>query len=289
LHFLSESLSVRQKANNLVEYSSRLSLTSQADNLGIARQSLYYQPVPVNQQEIDIKNQIDEIYTKWPFYGYRKITNELAKIRKEATNHKRVSRYMREMGLQAIYPGPKTSIPNSQHKIFPYLLRNITAKFPNHIWGTNITYIRMPRGFVYLVAFMDWFSRFVLSWQISISLEDDFVIQAAQEALSRYGNPDYSNQDQGSQFTSNDYIAVWDQDHTKISMDGRGRCMDNIFTERLWRSLKYEEVYLKSYENPAEAVAQIGAYFEFYNYQRSHQSLGYKTPADVYFTERNVS
>lgn len=286
---MTNHLSVGQKVASFVSNDSDLSLTQQAKNLGIARQSLYYQPAPISQEEIDIKNQIDEIYTKWPFYGYRKITNELVKTRKEAINHKRVARYMREMGLQAIYPGPKTSVPNSQHQIFPYLLRNITAGYPNHIWGTDITYIRMPHGFVYLVAFLDWFSRFVLSWQISISLEDEFVIQAAKQALNQFGNPVYSNQDQGSQFTSNDYIAVWDQDHTKISMDGRGRCMDNIFTERLWRSLKYEEVYLKSYETPAEARAQIGAYFEFYNYQRSHQSLGYKTPADVYFKERNVS
>lgn len=286
---LSKQLSAREKAQTLVDPVNKLSLSRQANNLGIARQSLYYKPVPVDPKELEIKHQIDEIYTKWPFYGYRKTTNELVKVRKEAINHKRVSRYMREMGLQAIYPGPKTSMPNSQHKIFPYLLRNITANYPNHIWGTDITYIRMPQGFVYLVAFLDWFSRFVLSWQISISLEDEFVIKAAKQALKEYGNPEYSNQDQGSQFTSNDYIAVWDQDHTKISMDGRGRCMDNIFTERLWRSLKYEEVYLKSYETPAEAVTQIGAYFEFYNYHRSHQSLGYKTPADVYFTERNVS
>jgi putative transposase len=180
---------------------------------------MYYQPVPINQEEIDIKNQIDEIYTKCPFYGYRKITHELRKLRKEAVNHKRVARYMKEMGLQAICPGQKTSTPNHQHQIFPYLLRNITASYPNHIWGTDITYIRMPHGFVYLVAFLDWFSRFVLSWKISISLEDEFVIKAAQNALKKYGNPEYSNQDQGSQFTSNDYIAVWNQELTKISMD----------------------------------------------------------------------
>lgn len=286
---MTDQLSVRQKINNLADQSSQYTLAQQAEWLGVSRRSLYYQPMPISQEEIDIKNQIDAIYTKHPFYGYRKITHELVKLRKEAINHKRVARYMREMGLQAIYPGPKTSIPNHQHQIFPYLLRNITAGYPNHIWGTDITYIRMPKGFVYLAVFMDWFSRFVLSWQISISLEDDFVIRAAQDALRQYGNPTYSNQDQGSQFTSSDYISVWDQDQTKISMDGRGRCMDNIFTERLWRSVKYEEVYLKSYETPAEALANIGAYFEFYNYQRSHQSLGYKTPADVYFNERNVS
>lgn len=273
----------------MVTPSTGISLTKQARYLGISRQSLYYKPVPISQEEIEIKHQIDEIYTKWPFYGYRKVTHELKKLRKEAVNHKRVARYMREMGLQAVYPGPKTSVPNSKHQVFPYLLKNITASHPNHIWGTDITYIRMPHGFVYLVAFLDWFSRFVLSWQLSISLDNTFVIEAAERALKQYGNPEYSNQNQGVQFTSKEYIDVWDQTQTKISMDGRGRCMDNIFTERLWRSLKYEEVYLKSYQSPAEAAANIGAYFEFYNYQRSHQSLGYKTPADVYFKERNVS
>jgi len=286
---LSEPLSVREKVHALIDPVCQLSLSWQAKQLDIARQSLYYQPASISQKEIEIKHQIDEIYTRCPFYGYRKITHELTKLRKEAINHKRVARYMREMGLQAVCPGPKTSVPNSQHKVFPYLLGNITASHPNHIWGTDITYIRMPRGFVYLVAFMDWYSRFVLSWEVSLSLEDAFVICAAQRALDQYGNPEYNNQDQGSQFTSRDYIAVWDQEHTKIGMDGRGRCMDNIFTERLWRSLKYEEVYLKSYETPTEAVANIGNYFEFYNYQRSHQSLGYKTPADVYFNERIIS
>lgn len=286
---MNNNLSVRQKVTNLVKNNSQLNLTQQARLLGISRQSLYYQPVPVSQEEVEIKNQIDEIYTKCPFYGYRKITLELIKIRKETINHKRVARYMREMGLQAVYQKPNTSKPNFEHQIFPYLLKNKPATHSNHIWGTDITYIRMPKGFVYLVAFLDWFSRFVLSWQISITLDDEFVIEAAKQALQQYGNPEYSNQDQGSQFTSKDYIAVWDQDHTKISMDGRGRCMDNIFTERLWRSLKYEEVYLKSYETPAKAITNIGAYFEFYNYQRSHQSLGYKTPADVYFNERIIS
>ncbi len=280
---MTKSLSVRQKVSTLVDTQSNLSLQSQAHSLGIARQSLYYQPVPTSQKELEIKHQIDEIYTKCPFYGYRKITHELTSLRNEAINHKRVARYMQEMGLQAVYPGPKTSMPNREHQIFPYLLKGVIAEYPNHIWGTDITYIRMPKGFVYLVAFLDWFSRFVLSWEVSISLEDEFVITAANQALKQYGNPEYSNQDQGSQFTSDDYIAIWDQDKTKISMDGRGRCMDNIFTERLWRTVKYEEIYLKSYESPAEAVANIGAYFKFYNYERSHQALGYKTPADAYF------
>lgn len=286
---MSKDWSVSQKVTNLVSFKSQLNLTQQAELLDVSRQSLYYQPAPVSQEEIEIKNQIDEIYTKYPFYGYRKITHELVMLRKELINHKCVSKYMGEMGLRAVYQKPNTSTPNLEHQIFPYLLRDKPATHPNHIWGTDITYIRMPRGFVYLVAFLDWFSRFVLSWKISTTLEDEFVIEAAKQALQQYGNPEYSNQDQGSQFTSKNYIATWDQDYTKISMDGRGRCMDNIFTERLWRTVKYEEVYLKSYETPAEAVTNIESYFEFYNYQRSHQSLGYKTPADVYFNERNIS
>lgn len=289
LSFLISDWPVRQKVSSLVDVDNKLPLTAQANNLGFSRQSLYYQPVSINLKELEIKHQIDETYTGYPFYGIRKITHELTQLRKEAVNHKRVAKYMREMGLEAIYQKPNTNKPNVEHLIFPYLLRGKTASHPNHIWGTDITYIRMPKGFVYLVAFLDWFSRFVLSWEVSITLEDEFVIQAASRAINQYGNPDYSNQDQGSQFTSKAYISVWDQKHTQISMDGRGRCMDNIFTERLWRTVKYEEVYLKSYQSPAEAVANIGSYFEFYNYQRSHQSLGYKTPADVYFKERNGS
>lgn len=264
-------------------------LSQQAQYLGISRQSLYYQPTPVCAKELEIKHQIDEIYTRWPFYGVRKITHELIQLRKEAINHKRVARYMREMGLQAVCPKPNLSKNTKVHPVFPYLLRDAAAGYPNHVWGTDITYIRMPQGFVYLVAFLDWFSRFVLSWKISLTLECQFVIDAAREAITRFGNPGISNSDQGVQFTSVDYLSVWDQDCTQISMDGRGRCMDNIFTERLWRSVKYEEVYLKSYATPAEAAQSISDYFEFYNYQRIHQSLNYKTPADVYFTERNGS
>lgn len=178
---MSSSWSVRHKIDDLVDLQSQLSLAEQANALGFSRQSLYYQPVSIGQEEVRIKNQIDEIYTKHPFYGIRKIANELRNSRKEAINHKRVARYMREMGLQAIYPGPKTSMPNHEHVVFPYLLGNIQASHPNHIWGTDITYIRMPRGFVYLVAFLDWFSRFVLSWRVSITLEDEFVIEAAKQ------------------------------------------------------------------------------------------------------------
>lgn len=260
-----------------------LPVSRQAELLGIARQSVYYTPVPVSSKELEIKHQIDEIYTKYPFYGVRKMTVAVSEQRKEAVNHKRIQAYMREMGIQAIYPGPNLSKKSYQHPTFPYLLRNVVAVRPNHIWGTDITYIRMKNGFVYLVAFMDWFSRFVLSWRIATTLDIDFVLEAGSEALERYGNPEFENSDQGSHFTSHQYIDLWDQEKTQISMDGRGRCMDNIFTERLWRTVKYEEVYLKSYEYVSEAIDQIGAYFEFYNYQRYHQSLAYRTPADIYF------
>jgi len=261
-----------------------LPISAQANLLGIARQSVYYQPVPVSAKELEIKNLIDVIYTKHPFFGVRKMTVAVRDERKEAVNHKRIHAYMREMGLQAIFPGPNTSKKGKQHPTFPYLLRNVVADHPNHIWGTDITYIRMKNGFVYLVAFLDWFSRFVLSWRIATTLDIDFVLEAGREALEKYGNPDYENSDQGSDFTSQQYIDLWNQDKTKISMDGRGRCMGNIFTERLWRTLKYEEVYLKSYDYVSDAIEQIGAFMEFYNYKRPHQSLAYKTPAGIYFT-----
>jgi len=286
---LIDGYSVQEKITNLIDQKSKLSLTDQAKIIGVSRSSLYYQPMPVSQKELEIKNQIDMIYTKWPFYGVRKITKEIRHMRKEAVNHKRIARYMKEMGLHPIYPGPKTSISHPVHKKYPYLLKGVVASYPNHIWGTDITYIRMDRGFVYLVAFLDWYSRFVLSWMISLSLNGAFVIDALTQALEKYGDPDYSNQDQGCQFTSEKYLSTWNQNKTKISMDGRGRCMDNIFTERLWRSLKYEEVYLKSYQTPAEAIANIDAYFKFYNYERKHQSLGYLTPSEVYFNERIIS
>lgn len=260
-----------------------LPISTQTNLLGIARQSVYYQPVPVSEKELAIKNQIDVIYTKHPFFGVRKMTVAVSEERKEAVNHKRIQAYMNEMGLQAICPKPNLSKNDKQHPVFPYLLKNVVADHPNHIWGTDITYIRMKNGFVYLVAFLDWFSRFVVSWRIATTLDIAFVLEAGREALKRYGNPEFENSDQGSHFTSPQYIGLWDQDTTKISMDGRGRCMDNIFTERLWRTVKYEEVYLKSYEYVSEAMDQIDAFFQFYNYERPHQSLRYQTPAGIYF------
>ena len=266
-----------------------LPLSTQVQLLGVSRSSLYYQPVPVSVEELAIKNLIDEIYTAHPIYGVRKMTVVINQKRKEVVNHKRIARYMGEMGLQAIFPGPNTSKPHPTHPVYPYLLKGVTASYNNHIWGTDITYIRLKNGFVYLVAFLDWFSRYVLSWTISNTLDIEFVLEAAGEARNRYGNPEIENSDQGIHFTSQRYLDGWDLEKTRISMDGRGRCMDNIFTERLWRTIKWEEVYLKSYENVTEAVSGIGNFIQFYNWERPHQSLDYKTPADIYLSGRNGS
>lgn len=286
---MESEIAVRELVGGIDRLGLILPISRQAELLGIARQSVYYHPTPVSAKELEIKNQIDVIYTKRPYFGAPRITLELVKLRKEAVNHKRVARYMAEMGLQGVTPKPNLSRSDKAHPTFPYLIKNVVASHPNHIWGTDITYIRMKQGFVYLVAFLDWFSRYILSWQISTTLDIGFVLEAGRSALEEYGNPDFENSDQGSHFTSQQYIDIWNQEKTQISMDGRGRCMDNIFTERLWRTIKYEEVYLKSYVTVREAIANIGEFIEFYNHERPHSSLNDLTPADVYFKERNGS
>lgn len=222
-------------------------------------------------------NGIDKIYTAHPFYGSRRIARELG------VNRKQVQRLMREMGIEAIYPRPNLSQNSLPHPIYPYILKGVKPMYSNNIWGTDITYIRMNKGFLYLVAYLDWFSRFVLSWKLSTTLEIEFVLEAAKEALANYGKPDIENSDQGIQYTNVQYVNIWKAHDVQISMDGRGRAMDNIFTERFWRSLKYEEVYLKSYETVFEAKENIASYMQFYNYEREHQSHNYKTPAEIYF------
>ena len=251
-------------------------VSMQADLLGISRSSLYYEPQPVSLETLAVMHGIDEVYTAHPFYGSRRIAKELG------VNRKQVQRLMREMGLEAIYPKPNLSKNNTPHPIYPYLLRGVTASYPNHIWGTDITYIRMRHGFLYLTAYLDWFSRFVLSWRLSTTLETAFVLDAAEEALT-IGVPEIENSDQGTQYTNEAHIQLFASRGAKISMDGRGRAMDNIFTERLWRSVKYEEVYLKDYATVFEAKENIGAYFKFYNYERKHSAHQYKTPAEIYF------
>ena len=224
---------------------------------------------------------MDEIFTEDPTLGTRRIRHELS-IRGFFICRATVAEYMRDLGIEAIYQKPKTSVPHPEHKIYPYLLRNIKAAYPNHIFGTDITYIRMQNGFMYLVAFLDWYSRYVVSWELSDSLEDDFVVSALKKALD-VAVPHISNSDQGSQFTGHGYINTLLGRGVNISMDGRGRCFDNIFTERLWRTVKYENIYLYEYNTPRELRQGLTSFFGRYNYKRGHQSLGYKTPAEVYF------
>jgi putative transposase len=224
---------------------------------------------------------LDEQYMRTPFYGVRRMRQCLIDAGYEV-NPKRVRRLLRQMGLEAIYAKPRLSTPGPGHRIYPYRLRGLTIVRPNQVWGTDITYIRMRRGFAYLVAVMDWFSRYVLSWELSVTLDASFCVTALEWAL-KSAEPEIFNSDQGSQFTSEQFTSVLLAREIEISMDGRGRAMDNIFVERLWRTVKYEEVYLKDYEHPREAADSLAAFFLFYNAERRHQSLGYQTPADVYF------
>jgi putative transposase len=257
-----------------------LPLGTQAQLLSISRRSLYYQPKAPPPEEVAIKHRIDELYTAHPFYGSRKLTvlleREFAPI-----NRKRVQRYMREMGIMGICPGPNLSKRAAQHRIYPYLLRDVTAQTPNQIWGCDITYVRLRGSWMYLVAILDWFSRYVVSWALDDRLELPFVLDAITQAL-RIARPQIWNTDQGSQFTSPQLTSHLEAAGVQISMDGKGRAYDNIFTERLWRSLKYEEIYLADYGSPREARAGIGQYFQFYNSERPHQALDYRCPADLY-------
>lgn len=269
----------------LVEWAGgELSLKQQAELLSLSRTSLYYQPVPPAAEEIKLKHRIDELFTAYPFYGSRRIT---AQLRRETwtINRKRVQRCMREMGLVAVYPGPNLSQPAPGHQIYPYLLRNVTASYPNHIWGIDITYIRLQHGWMYLVALLDWYSRYVVSWALDQTLELPFVLAAVDHAL-QLARPAIINSDQGSHFTNSQYLDRFLAVGVQISMDGRGRALDNIFTERLWRSVKYEEVYLNDYALPRQARQGLTRYFDFYNNHRLHQALGYMTPADFYLTGR---
>jgi len=257
-----------------------ISVRRQCALLGVNRSGLYYELSGESEQNLLLMRLLDEQYTRTPFYGSRKMTEWLAS-EGHAVNRKRVSRLMELVGLEAVYPKPKLSQPGEGHRIYPYLLRGTTVERVNQVWSTDITYIRMAQGFLYLVAIMDWFSRFVLSWSLSLTMEVEFCIEALKRALRR-GRPEIFNSDQGSQFTSERFTGELAEQQIAISMDGRGRCMDNIFVERLWRSLKYEEVYLKDYASVIEARSGIARYFQFYNHDRLHQSLDYQTPAAIY-------
>lgn len=257
-----------------------ISIRRQCELLGVNRAGLYYQPLGESEENLLLMRLLDEQYTRTPFYGSRRMTAWLGTKGWEV-NRKRVSRLMEVMGIEAVYPKPGLSRPGEGHKIYPYLLRGVEVARVNQVWSTDITYIRMAQGFVYLVAVMDWFSRYVLSWSLSLTMEIDFCIEALRRALRR-GRPEIFNSDQGSQFTSERFSGELQAREIAISMDGRGRCMDNIFIERLWRSLKYEEVYLKDYTSVKEAREGIERYLRFYNHERLHQSLDYETPASLY-------
>ena len=265
----------------LIEHQNKMiPVKRQAELLGIARSTVYYEP-RVDPYSLELMHLIDEVYTKTPFYGSRRI-REILKRKGYFINRKRIQRLMRLMGIEAIYPKKNLSKPSPGCKIYPYLLRDRKITGVNEVWGTDITYIRMRHGWLYLVAIMDWVSRYVLSWGISTTLEVDFCIRALERALS-IADPEIFNSDQGSQFTSVTFLKRLEERSIQISMDGRGRAMDNIFIERLWRSVKYEEVYINDYEAVPDAKEGINRYMNFYNQERPHQSLDYKTPAEVYF------
>jgi putative transposase len=252
----------------------------QCDLAGLARSSYYYRAAGEAEESLRLMRLLDEQYTRTPYYGIRRMTAWL-RVAGHAVNHKRVARLLRRMGLQAIYPKPHLSQGGPEHRIYPYLLDGLAIRRPNQVWGTDITYIRLRHGFVFLVAIMDWFSRYVLAWEVSVTMDTSFCLSALDLALGQ-GKPEIFNSDQGSQFTSEDFTSRLRNAGVRISMDGRGRVFDNIFVERLWRTIKYEEVYLKDYESVRFAIASLGAYFSFYNRQRLHQSLGYRTPLSVF-------
>jgi len=274
-------LSVEEKKKLIEPGQKKLSIRKQCKLLNLTRSNLYYEPVKVSKVTLRIMHYIDEIFTECPFYGSRRI-REALKRKGWTIGRERVQSLMRQMGLWAIYPKAKLSKKHPEHRIYPYLLGNIEITRPNQVWSADITYIRLKEGFIYLVAIMDWFSRYVLSWRLSNSLDVSFCIEALEEALGK-GCPDIFNTDQGSQFTSDDFTGILLSKEIAISMDGRGRVFDNIFIERLWRSVKYEEVYIKGYHVYRDAKEGLDTYFSLYNNRRYHQSLAYRTPYEVHY------
>ena len=269
----------------MIHRSHALPVTRQARELGISRGSVYYLPRLTSAADLAIMRRIDALHMDYPFAGSRMLRDLLA-AEGIKVGRLHVSTLMKRMTIEAIYRRPNTSKSAPGHKIYPYLLRNLAVTRPNQVWATDITYIPMARGFVYLIAIVDWFSRRVLSWRLSITLETDFCIEALEEALRRVGAPEIFNTDQGSQFTSTAFTAVLHREKIAISMDGRGAWRDNVFVERLWRSVKYEEVYLRAYGSVSEARASIGRYLDFYNRKRPHSSLGARTPDQACFDHR---
>jgi putative transposase len=266
----------------MIDSSHGLSISRQAKVLNISRGSVYYEPRPVPAGDLAIMRRIDELHLDYPFAGSRMLRDMLHREGIEI-GRRHVATLMKRMGIEALYRRPNTSRPAPGHKIYPYLLRGLTVECPNQVWAMDITYIPMARGFVYLAAVVDWFSRRVLAWRLSITMEAAFCIEALEEALVKYGAPEIFNTDQGSQFTSADFTGVLIANAIAISMDGKGAWRDNVFVERIWRSVKYEEVYLHAYDSVGEARASIGRYLDFYNRRRPHSSLDRKTPDEAYF------
>ena len=267
---------------NLVDpHHPQISLRRQCELLDLARSSWYYQPASETSENLRLMKLIDQQFTATPFYGIRRMTAWL-RSQGEIVNHKRVARLMRTLGLETLYPKPRLSLPSDHVRRYPYLLKNLKLDAPNQVWSTDITYLRMPHGFLYLVAIIDWFSRYVLAWQVSNTLDVYFCLVALDQAL-QHGKPRIFNTDQGSQFTSLAFTSRLESQAIQISQDGRGRAFDNIFVERLWRTVKYEEVYLKDYDTVAHAMESLEAYFQFYNEQRLHQALKYRPPATIHF------
>lgn len=266
----------------MIDRSHTLPLARQARELGISRGSVYYLPRPVSAADLAIMRRIDELHLEFPFAGSRMLCDLLRQEGIEI-GRQHVATLMKKMAIEAIYRRPNTSKPTPGHKIYPYLLRKLPIVRPNQVWATDISYIPMAKGFVYLVAIVDWFSRKVLAWRVSITMEADFCVEALEEALARYGKPEIFNTDQGSQFTSLAFTSVLLREEIAISMDGRGAWRDNVVVERLWRSVKYEEVYLHAYAAVSEARVSIGRYLNFYNAKRPHSSLGARTPDQTYF------
>jgi putative transposase len=266
----------------------QLSITEQCELADLSKSTLYYKPRAEKPENVDLMNRIDEVYTKRPYYGARRIQQTLSTAEKRI-NIKRIRRLMKKMGLLTIYPKRDLSRPAPHHKKYPYLLRGLTTERPNQVWSTDITYVKMNRGYMYLIAVIDWHSRFVLSWKTSNTMTIDFCRACLQEAIDNYGTPEIFNTDQGSQFTSPAFISIWDKHpEVKISMDGKGRATDNAFIERLWRSVKQENIYANEYEDGASLWTGLHDYFTFYNNERIHQSLNYKTPNEIYNTKQSL-
>ena len=273
-------MTVEEKRKLIEPKNNKIPINRQCELLNLSKASYYYKNRPVNLFNFKIMKEIDKIYTELPFYGSPRITREI-QAHGFAVNHKRIERLMRLMGIAAIFPKPRTSIPAKGHKIYPYLLEKVEIKRPDQVWSTDITYIPMEQGFIYLVAVMDWYSRCVLSWELSNTMDREFCVKALKKAL-KISKPEIFNSDQGSQFTSKEFIKCLEDQKISISMDGKGRAFDNIFIERLWRTVKYEEVYLYNYKNIMEAKSRLKWYFNFYNNKRHHSSLSHCTPCIVY-------